>query len=1054
MAVLVCCPNPECNKRSRVPGDFRGGAVRCKHCGRRFKAAATVAGALPARGETVHPEAMRLTRDRTGPEAPGLSGGGPGRIGRFEVKCRLGAGAFGSVYRAYDPQLDRDVALKVPQVGLLSDPGSVERFLRETRAAAQLRHPNIVPLHEAGHDGAIYYIAAMFVEGSTLAKAAREGPFEPRRAARIVRGLAAALNHAHDAGIVHRDVKPANVLLDARDRPHLADFGLAFRRGGGDKLMQDGTVLGTPAYMAPEQAAGQQGEARPAADQYSLGVVLYELLTGGVPFEGPVQAVLYKAIHEEPDPPQKRNPEVPEDLETVCLKAMAKRPGDRYPDCQALADDLRRWVEGDPVSVRPLGRGERLLRWARRNPLVAGSAGAAVAALVLGASVTAAFAVEANARLRRAEAAAAAREEALARADEKADEAAAQAELVLREKARAEEKAAEAAREKRRADEKADEAEKERGRAETKAGGAQAAERLARSALYASRIQLAATAWNETRPGRARELLAEYLPRPGEPDRRSFEWFYLWRLCNAERLVLKPGGKRQGLAYSPDGKRLAAVASDHKVRVWDAAGGRELHTHEIPNVAGRPTLAFAPDGALVAGGAFATVRVWDGEGRLVREIDPLPGGRPPQRDRNVTSIACAANGRFAIAYSDGEVLVWKGLKGAKVFALKLEKVWHPVIALSPDANLLATGDDRDPVRLWDGEGKQLRVLDVGRAFVNSLAFSPDGQRLAAACRDGKLRFWDVATGALRFSTDFSTEWNLRSAEAVAYSPDDKLFAAAGYDRTVRVFDRKSGMPYRTFRGHNNVISALAFRPGGTDVATASWDGTVRVWDLAGDDQVSVRLKGPKQTVESLGFSLDGRRLVAAANDGTARVWDAAGKEFLSLSGLARNDASAALTPDGRRVVCISDKGVPRVYDEKGAELLSFAGHKHPAVTLAVSPDGKSVASACSFPEPEVAVWDLQTGQAKAVWKPGPERKYMNGVKQLAFSPDSRRLAGAFGVGEVHAWDAADGKEILALTAHARQARMVCFSPDGARLATCSGWWNEEGECKVWDARTG
>src|SRR5579863_5675511 len=351
MPILMRCPNATCGKAARLADSYRGRWVRCPACGHKFQVANdTLTPAAVQTHERTPAETMPATPPKRKP-ASASPAGLPAQIGRFVIQEKLGAGAFGAVYRAFDPHLKREVALKVPHPGALSEPRLVERFLREGRAAAGLHHPHIVPVFDAGQDGPHHYLASAFIPGRTLAHEVSSGPLEFRRAAELVRQLAEALAYAHGQGIVHRDIKPANVLLDEKGEAHLADFGLAHRADEGGELTREGAVMGTPAYMAPEQAEGHKGEPLPASDQYSLGAVLYELLTGEAPFSGPPAIVLYNVIHQEPEPPRKRYPRIPPELEAVCLKAMAKRPEKRYASCADFAADLRRWLEGEPVAA-------------------------------------------------------------------------------------------------------------------------------------------------------------------------------------------------------------------------------------------------------------------------------------------------------------------------------------------------------------------------------------------------------------------------------------------------------------------------------------------------------------------------------------------------------------------------------------------------------------------------------------------------------------------------------------------------------------------------------
>ncbi len=443
-------------------------------------------------------------------------------FGDYELIGEPTHGGMSVVYRAVQRSLNRPVALKMLRGGPLADRDELRRFRLEAEAVANLDHPNIVPIYEVGEHDGLCYFAMKLIDGGSLAQRLVNNRPNPKAAASLMATVARAVHHAHQRGILHRDLKPSNIVIDTAGQPHVTDFGLAKRMGGSSELTQSGVILGTPSYMAPEQASGRNKAITTATDVYGLGGILYALLTGKPPFKGDsVQETLEQVRQQPPEPPSGIGRDVDRDLETICLKCLEKEPDRRYASALALAEDLERWLRGEPTVARPLSRPARLRRWAwhRRGWLAAGAA-ALVMLVLIGLGVGQAM------RLRQA------------------GQLAEKQQAVIR-----------------------------RSEAET------------RQAQYASEIRPRLGADRPRRSQGSRDLLDRHAPVPGADDLRGFEWFYLRGLTDVGRQSWAghEGKEVYHVEYAPDGRTFATAGQDQTARIWDAETGQErlvLRGHE------------------------------------------------------------------------------------------------------------------------------------------------------------------------------------------------------------------------------------------------------------------------------------------------------------------------------------------------------------------------------------------------------------------------------------------------------------------------------------------
>jgi WD40 repeat protein len=1050
MAVKIQCPNPACGRSGSIPRECVGLEVRCPDCHTVFRAIPSADRSAPAAYPVARPFAPA---GEAGAGAPAAEAPLPARIGRFQIRAWLGRGGFGDVYRAYDPQLEREVALKVPRADTLDRPARVERFLREARSAARLRHPHIVPVYESGHDGAHYYIASAFIKGRPLSRALEDGPLDCRRAARVARQLAEALAYAHGLDIVHRDVKPDNVMLDDKDQPHLVDFGLAYRLGdhqapegaadpapgpGADeRLTNDRAVLGTPAYMAPEQWAGRQDEVRAASDQYSLGVLLYELLCGQTPFGGPQQILRIIAKHTPPPPPREVRPEVPPDLEAVCLKALAKRPGDRYPDCRALAEDLRRWLDGEETRARPWGARERWLNWCRREPARARAVGLAAAAVVALFVLAVVFAVHQSWAARR----------------------------IGEEKERAEQKGEEAQEFAREAQKKGRLAQASAVRAAESAKQARDREQEAKRLSAESVLDQGQMLCEQGETGKGMQLLARGLDlaaRAGADDLQDACRLNLaaWRRRTHPLRACWPQDKEPffALAFGPDG-RSALVGRRKGVVRLDLLTGREAG-NPLPHPAPVRALALTPDRkAAFTGADDGLVRLWDLGAGTERAHFPRGHAGP------VTCVAVDRGGRVAVSGgADGTVRLWDLQAGRQVRFLRAHQKAVRGLAFSPCGEAVLTGGSDGAVLLWElgargpaedrparapaaallwelgvgdpAEDRPARVLvrDPGKS-VGAVAYGPSGASVGVARGaqlSGEAQLWSVA-GELLATFPHQAE-----VYAAAFSPDGTILLTAGQDRSARLWQVGTGGPLGRVLWHPAEVRLATFSPGGRFVLTGGADGALRLWEVAEDRP---RAEVVERPVTAVAVRPDGQALLAKAGlleGGTTILARGTGQPLERPLRPEGHVSAVARSADGKTFLTGSvshtkdgDRYAVQAWDAASGALRRTWPDRHEDLIFraAFSPDG---------PRPTVATASFDgtarlRGLADEWWVPLPHRGEAK-VYALAYSPDGRLLATGGTDGYARVWDVDTGKPVDKLK-HPDAVLALAFGEGGRTLLT-------------------
>lgn len=874
----------------------------------------------------------------------------PETIGRYQIERILGQGAMGIVYLAHDPGLKRRVALKIPRFNPADGHEFMERFYREARTAANLRSPNICPVYDVGEINGSPFLTMAYIEGKTLSEYIRpQSPQPERQVAGVVRKLAIALAEAHQHGIVHRDLKPANIMIDTKGEPIIMDFGLA-REMSGDveatRLTHFGMMIGTPAYMPPEQVNGENERVGPCSDIYSLGVILYELLTGKIPFQGPLAAVLGQILAVEPAPPSKHRPDLDPRLEAICLKLMSKRIEDRPETMTEVAAMITEYLRTPRPAVAPAAAATPQPQPVREKQ-----------------KATPKIELDAITRTAR---------RLLAKHDY---EQAVQLLEQIPERARNERVLALLAE----ATELHD---------ETNFLIARLQDALGRNQVGG--LEKIVSRLLELKPGNrlgiearermvhtaARQQFSLATPMGFDWLPPAVQWITLWfaffgSMYAIVVIYVKSGDKESKITVTGDNLEIKVEETPNAspqipkqtllprpvTKVARAAAAapvprpatskfsivpvRQWTGHSGPVT----SIAFFPDGErAVSGGRDNTVRIWsirDG-----KELHIL------RHDRRPTSVAVSADGSlFASTHMGGEVNVWKVDTKTSICKIPQTREFIADVKFSPDGKYIVYGGRQHAAIVWDilanREVKRLETGDSG--WIHSVEFLPDGRTALAGTTDGRLIHWNIETGKeIRTFRQFPS-W----IEAIDSSADGSRVLCAGLQAGIpspnRIWDVSTGNELARFEGHTDLVDGAAFALDERCVVTGSQDKTLRLWDAASGKELA-RAEAGTHAVHQLAVSPDGRHILTGGGAYAVPDKPETDDRDYALRLWRITESTPAATP----------KTADSLPAGEGDAIWVLEGHSRSMRDIAISPDGRWIASCGN--DDVVFIWDVTTGR--------------------------------------------------------------------------------------------